>query len=98
MLKIGPFAPLHTDAFGMRCVAIRHDAPMHIRGRIVAARNATHDKRIHVGRAFDRFCAFYHFTVFYTYFLWALLDAWGHFLFGSSRPGPQLPPISFLKA
>ena len=28
----------------MRCVAIRHDASMHIRGRIVTDRNATHEK------------------------------------------------------
>ena len=40
------------DAFFMRCVAIRHDAPMHIRGRIVTDRNATYEKRIRVGRGY----------------------------------------------
>ena len=37
----------------MRCVAIRHDASMYKQGRIVTDRNATHDKRIRVGRALD---------------------------------------------
>ena len=32
--------PPHTDAFFMRCVAIRHDASMHVRERIVTDRNA----------------------------------------------------------
>ena len=40
----------HTDAFSMRCVAIRHDASKHIRGRIETDRNAMHEKRIRVGR------------------------------------------------
>ena len=35
----------------MRCVAIRHDASMHIRGRIVTERTGTDEKRIRVGRA-----------------------------------------------
>ena len=35
----------------MRCVAFRHDTSMHIRGRIVTDRSATHEKRIRVGRA-----------------------------------------------
>ena len=35
----------------MRCVAIRHDASVHIRGRIVTDRNTTHEKHIRVGRA-----------------------------------------------
>ena len=35
----------------MRCVAIRHDASTYMHGRIVTDRNATHEKRIHVGRA-----------------------------------------------
>ena len=35
----------------MRYVAFRHDASMHIRGRIVTDRNKTHGKRIRVGRA-----------------------------------------------
>ena len=35
----------------MRCVAIRDDASMHIRGHIVADRNATDEKRIRVGQA-----------------------------------------------
>ena len=43
--------PPHTDALFMRCVAIRHDASMHIRGRIEMNRNATDEKRIRVGRA-----------------------------------------------
>ena len=34
----------------MRCVAIRHDASIHIPGRIVTDGNATHEKRIRVGR------------------------------------------------
>ena len=34
----------------MRCVAIRHETSMHIRGRIVTDRNAKHEKRIRVGR------------------------------------------------
>ena len=42
--------PPHTDAFFMRRVAIRQDAStMH--GRIVTDCNATHEKRIRVGRA-----------------------------------------------
>ena len=44
--------PPHTDAFFMRCVAIRHDASLHIRGRIVTKRTGTDEKRIRVGRAF----------------------------------------------
>ena len=39
------------DAFSMRCVAIRHYASMHIRGRIVTERNATDEKRIRVRQA-----------------------------------------------
>ena len=35
----------------MRCVAIRHDASMHIRERIVTERKATGEKRIRVRRA-----------------------------------------------
>ena len=35
----------------MRCVAFHHDASMHTRGRIVTEPNATHGKRIRVGRA-----------------------------------------------
>ena len=35
----------------MRSVAIRHDASIHIRGRIVTDRSTTHEKRIRVGRA-----------------------------------------------
>ena len=35
----------------MRCVAIRHDASTYMHGRIVTDRNATHEKRIRVGRA-----------------------------------------------
>ena len=35
----------------MRCVAIRHDASMHIRERIVTERPGTDEKRIRVGRA-----------------------------------------------
>ena len=35
----------------MRCDAIRHDASMHIRGRIMTDRNATDEKRIRVVRA-----------------------------------------------
>ena len=42
--------PPHTDAFSMRCVAIRHDASKHIRGRIETDRNTTDEKRIRVGR------------------------------------------------
>ena len=34
----------------MRCVTIRHDAAMRVRGRIVTDRNATHEKRIRLGR------------------------------------------------
>ena len=41
------------DAFCMRCVAIRHDASMHIRGRIVTDRNVTDEKRTRVGRALE---------------------------------------------
>ena len=37
--------------FFMRCVAIRHDASTYMYGRIVTDRNATHEKRIRVGRA-----------------------------------------------
>ena len=44
--------PPHTDAFFMRSVAIRHDASMHIRGRIVTERTGTDEKRVRVGRAF----------------------------------------------
>ena len=40
-----------TDAFFMRCFAIRHDASMHMRGRIVTERTGTDEKRIRVGRA-----------------------------------------------
>ena len=36
----------------MRYVAIYHDASMHIRGRVVTDRNATHENRIRVGRGF----------------------------------------------
>ena len=36
----------------MRCVAFRHDASMHIRGRIVADRNATHDASVWGGVGF----------------------------------------------
>ena len=43
--------PPHPDAFFMRCVAISHDASMHIRGRIVTERTGTDEKRIRVGRA-----------------------------------------------
>ena len=42
--------PPHTDTFSMRCVAIRHDASMHIRGRIVTDCNGTDEKRIRVVR------------------------------------------------
>ena len=42
--------PPHTDAFFMRRVAIRHDASMHVRGRIVTERTGTDEKRIRVGR------------------------------------------------
>ena len=35
----------------MRCVAIRHDASTYMHDRIVTDRNATHEKRIRVGRA-----------------------------------------------
>ena len=42
--------PSHADAFFMRCVAIRHDASTYMHGSIVTDRNATHDKRILVGR------------------------------------------------
>ena len=35
----------------MRCVAIRHDASMHIRGRIVTERTGTDEKRFRVARA-----------------------------------------------
>ena len=35
--------------FSCVAVAICHDASMHIRGRIVTDRNATHEKRIRVG-------------------------------------------------
>ena len=35
----------------MRRVAIRHDASTYMHGRIVTDRNATHEKRIRVGRA-----------------------------------------------
>ena len=41
----------HTGAFFMRCVAIRHDASTYMYWRIVTDRNATHGKRIRVGRA-----------------------------------------------
>ena len=34
----------------MPCVAIRHDASMHTRGRIVTERTGTDEKRIRVGR------------------------------------------------
>ena len=34
----------------MRCVAIRHDASRHIRGRIGRERTGTGEKRIRVGR------------------------------------------------
>ena len=44
-------APPHTDASFMRCVAIRHDASMHLRGRIVTDSIATDEKRIRAGRA-----------------------------------------------
>ena len=47
--------PPHTDAFFMRCVATRHDAFMHIRGRIVTNRNGTDEKRIRVGLALALF-------------------------------------------
>ena len=49
--------PPHTDAFFMRCFAIRHDASTYMHGRIVTDRNATHEKRIRVGRAFTLRCA-----------------------------------------
>ena len=35
----------------MRCVAIRHDASVYIRGRIVTERTGMDEKRIRVGRA-----------------------------------------------
>ena len=37
--------------FLMRSVAFRRDTSMHIRGRIMTDRAATHEKRIRVGRA-----------------------------------------------
>ena len=37
----------------MRCVAICHNASMHIRGRILTERTGTDEKRIRVGRAKD---------------------------------------------
>ena len=45
--------PPHTDAFLMRCVAIRHDASTHIRERIVTERTGTDEKRIRVGRPYQ---------------------------------------------
>ena len=51
MLVTLQLTPAHTDAFVMRCVAIRHDASMYMHGRIATDRNATHEKRIRVGRA-----------------------------------------------
>ena len=38
----------------MCCVVIRHDASMHLRGRIVTDRNATHGKRICVERGLNQ--------------------------------------------
>ena len=49
--------PPHTDAFFMRCVAIRHYPSMHIRGRIVTERTGTVEKRIRVGQALPAFSA-----------------------------------------
>ena len=43
-------APHGCVFHALRCVAIRHDASMHIRGRIVTDRNGTDEKRIRVGR------------------------------------------------
>ena len=37
----------------MRSVAIRHDASMHIRGRIVTERTGTDEKRIRVWRCLN---------------------------------------------
>ena len=48
-LKTG-LRPAHTDVFFMRCVAICHDASIHIRGRIVTDRNATHENASVWGR------------------------------------------------
>ena len=42
----------HTDAFFIRSVAIRHDASTYMHGRVVTDRNATHGKRIRVGRGY----------------------------------------------
>ena len=38
----------------MRCVAFRHDATLHMCGRLVTERNATHEKRIRVDCETDR--------------------------------------------
>ena len=40
----------------MHCVAIPHDASMHVRGRIVTERTGTDEKRIRVGRALLVIC------------------------------------------
>ena len=50
-LLVQTLPPPYTDAFFMRCVAIRHNASMHIRGYIVTERTGTDEKRIRVGRA-----------------------------------------------
>ena len=48
--RVTVFMFRRTMAVFMRSDAFRHDASMRIRGRIVTNRNATHEKRIRVGR------------------------------------------------
>ena len=46
------YGPPHTDAFFIRSGAFRHDVSTYMHGRIVADRNARHEKRIRVGREY----------------------------------------------